>query len=469
MTYLGNPPVNGVFKKLDNISGSFNGSTTTFNLTSGGAATTPGLAQNLIISLGGVIQEPGSAFTINGSTVSFTSAPATNTTFWGIQLGDVGLATNPNQSAMTTQVFTATAGQTTFTVAGGYTAGQIQIFENGVQLVVGADVTASNGTTFVLTNAATVGDTLVAIVYSSFIVANAVAKSGDTMTGALTVPDLAYTGTLTGSTGVLNIGSGQLYKDSSGNVGIGTTTPNAASGYTNVTLNNTAGGIYDINVSGTLASRWYANSTGAFLGSNTSVPLIFNTVGTERARIDSSGNLLVGTTSPPNGNSKIVGLQTSTTSWAGYFRNSNASAAYALGVDSQTGENIYLYYQGTYKGLVSTSAGGTTYGTVSDYRLKENIAPMQGALELVSQLKPCTYAWKEGGSAGQGFIAHELAEVVPQAVYGEKDEVNADGSIKPQGVDYSKIVVHLVAACQELKAQNDELKARITALEGAAP
>ena len=469
MTYLGNPPVNGVFKKLDNISGSFNGSTTTFNLTSGGAATTPGLAQNLIISLGGVIQEPGSAFTINGSTVSFTSAPATNTTFWGIQLGDVGLATNPNQSAMTTQVFTATAGQTTFTVAGGYTAGQIQIFENGVQLVVGADVTASNGTTFVLTNAATVGDTLVAIVYSSFIVANAVAKSGDTMTGALTVPDLAYTGTLTGSTGVLNIGSGQLYKDSSGNVGIGTTTPNAASGYTNVTLNNTDGGIYDINVSGTLTSRWYANSTGAFLGSNTSVPLIFNTVGTERARIDSSGNLLVGTTSPPNGNSKIVGLQTSTTSWAGYFRNSNASAAYALGVDSQTGENIYLYYQGTYKGLVSTSAGGTTYGTVSDYRLKENIAPMQGALELVSQLKPCTYAWKEGGSAGQGFIAHELAEVVPQAVYGEKDEVNADGSIKPQGVDYSKIVVHLVAACQELKAQNDELKARITALEGAAP
>jgi hypothetical protein len=88
---------------------------------------------------------------------------------------------------MTTQVFTATAGQTTFTVAGGYTAGQIQVLRNGVQLVVGVDVTATNGTTFVLTNAATVGDTLVSIIYTSFIVANAVAKSGDTMTGNLNI------------------------------------------------------------------------------------------------------------------------------------------------------------------------------------------------------------------------------------------------------------------------------------------
>lgn len=188
MSYIGNPPVNGVFRKLDTIAASFNGSTTSFNLTSGGAAVSPGLTTNLIISLGGIIQEPNTAYTVNGSVISFTEAPKAGVSFWGIQLGDVGLASTPNQAAMTTQVFTATAGQTTFTVAGGYTAGQIQVLRNGVQLVVGVDVTATNGTTFVLTNAATAGDTLVAVIYTSFIVANAVAKSGDTMSGTLVAP-----------------------------------------------------------------------------------------------------------------------------------------------------------------------------------------------------------------------------------------------------------------------------------------
>jgi hypothetical protein len=187
MSYIGNPPVNGVFRKLDTIAASFNGSTTSFNLTSGGAPVIPGLTTNLIISLGGIIQEPNTAYTVNGSVISFTAAPPAGTSFWGIQLGDVGLAQTPNQNAMTTQVFTATAGQTTFTVNGGYTPGQLEVFRNGVMLVGGVDYTATNGTTFVLTNAATVGDTLVSVAYVSFIVANAVAKSGDTMTGNLNI------------------------------------------------------------------------------------------------------------------------------------------------------------------------------------------------------------------------------------------------------------------------------------------
>lgn len=187
MSYIGNPPVNGVFRKLDTIAASFNGSTTSFNLTSGGAPVIPGLTTNLIISLGGIIQEPNTAYTVNGSVISFTAAPPAGTSFWGIQLGDVGLAQTPNQNAMTTQVYTATAGQTTFTVNGGYTPGQLEVFRNGVMLVGGVDYTATNGTTFVLTNAATVGDTLVSVAYVSFIVANAVAKSGDTMTGNLNI------------------------------------------------------------------------------------------------------------------------------------------------------------------------------------------------------------------------------------------------------------------------------------------
>ena len=119
----------------------------------------------------------------------------------------------------------------------------------------------------------------------------------------------------------------------------------------------------------------------------------------------------------------------------------------------------------------SITQSGTTavlYNTTSDYRLKENIQPLSGALARVASLKPCTYTWKSAPEeTGEGFIAHELAEVCPQAVSGEKDAVNNDGSIKPQGIDTSYLVATLTAAIQEQQALITQLTARITALEGA--
>jgi hypothetical protein len=111
-------------------------------------------------------------------------------------------------------------------------------------------------------------------------------------------------------------------------------------------------------------------------------------------------------------------------------------------------------------GFINTIGSSTAYSTTSDYRLKTNVNPMTGALNVISALKPCTYEWKISGFGGEGFIAHELQQVIPHAVLGEKDAVNEDGSIKPQGVDYSKIVVHLVAAIQELTAKIEALEAR---------
>jgi predicted RecA/RadA family phage recombinase len=115
-----------------------------------------------------------------------------------------------------------------------------------------------------------------------------------------------------------------------------------------------------------------------------------------------------------------------------------------------------------------THNGSTTvqYITSSDYRLKENIASMTGALEKVALLKPVTYTWKDSGSDGQGFIAHELQEVVPDCVDGEKDAVNEDGSIKAQGIDTSFLVATLTAAIQELKAIVDTQAEQIKALQG---
>ena len=113
----------------------------------------------------------------------------------------------------------------------------------------------------------------------------------------------------------------------------------------------------------------------------------------------------------------------------------------------------------TNTGAISTTGTTTTYGTTSDYRLKENIAPMTGALTTVAALKPCTYTWKVDGSAGQGFIAHELQAVVPDAVTGDKDAVDEDGNPKYQGIDTSFLVATLTAAIQELKAEFDAYKA----------
>jgi len=272
--------------------------------------------------------------------------------------------------------------------------------------------------------------------------------------------DISYTGTLTGSTGVVNIGSGQVYKDASGNVGIGTSSPDSrltvqSGGDAQLTLKNTSG-----------TTRAYIGTAGIF----SSVPtdalriraevggIVFGIAGSETARIDASGNLLVGrTTAYSDGTLGIPLFQVKGVVGA-------AAAAFIATTTGAISIIGFVNPNGTV-GSISVNGTSTAYSTSSDYRLKNTIAPITGALAKVAALKPVTYKWNADGSDGEGFIAHELAEVCPHAVTGEKDAVDADGKPKYQGIDVSFLVATLTAAIQEQQALIQSLAQRISALE----
>jgi len=210
------------------------------------------------------------------------------------------------------------------------------------------------------------------------------------------------------------------------------------------------------------ASGW--NSALAFYTNGTTDGSTTNRI-TERARIDSSGNFLVGTTTTDIwiGSATNTGISLGPSGTATFSRSGFASLLVKR--VTSTGNLVEFGYGTTYLGQIATNGTTVSYETSSDYRLKNTIAPMTGALAKVALLKPCTYKWNADGSDGEGFIAHELAEVVPQCVTGEKDAVDAEGNPRYQGIDTSFLVATLTAAIQEQQALIQTLTARVAALE----
>lgn len=271
----------------------------------------------------------------------------------------------------------------------------------------------------------------------------------------LTEANPSYTGTLTGGTGVVNLGSGQLYKDASGNVGIGTSSPTSIAGYKSVTVSSTTGGWLEV-TNGTVRGVLQNGSGDVTLETRSAHPLIFGINGAEKARIDIGGNWLVGKTSTDT-TSGGLWLYSNLTYGRINFVKSTASGTAA------TPATVF-YYNGNSIGGINCTSTATAYSTSSDYRLKHNIQPMQNALAIVAQLKPVTYKWNADDSESQGFIAHELQAVVPECVTGEKDAVDADGNPKYQGIDTSFLVATLTAAIQEQQATILAQQTALTAL-----
>lgn len=117
-------------------------------------------------------------------------------------------------------------------------------------------------------------------------------------------------------------------------------------------------------------------------------------------------------------------------------------------------------------GSITTSGSTTSFNTSSDYRLKENVAPISDGIARLQQLSPSRFNFiSDPTKIVDGFIAHEVQAIVPEAVHGEKDAVDGDGAPIHQGIDQSKLVPLLTAALQEAVARIETLEARITTLE----
>jgi hypothetical protein len=139
------------------------------------------------------------------------------------------------------------------------------------------------------------------------------------------------------------------------------------------------------------------------------------------------------------------------------------------GADNAAGTNYALVFDdgdGTRQGEITFSGGTTTYGTSSDYRLKENVQPIENALNRLARLRPVKWNWKRNGLESEGFVAHELQEVVPIAVAGEKDAVNENGDPVYQSVGAANVVPLLTKALQEAMARIEQLEADVAALKG---
>ena len=262
--------------------------------------------------------------------------------------------------------------------------------------------------------------------------------------------------------------------DSSGKVGIGTNSPSSfdtdgddfvvsTSGHTGITINSGSAG------STSRGSIYFAEGTAgdadrtraAIQYQHGDDYMRFITNATERVRIDSSGNLGVGTTSPHNSDSADGGWHVKPSASAGgpsmaFKRPDSTGTTYAASFINGTTGVGWIYYNNS----------AATYSTASDYRLKENVTAISDGITRLKTLKPSRFNFKvDKDKTVDGFLAHEVSSIVPEAITGEKDAVDSDNKPLYQGIDQSKLVPLLTAALQEAIAKIETLETKVAALE----
>jgi hypothetical protein len=501
MSYIGNEPFSVAFL-TDTFSG--NGSTTSFTLSASPAGTS-----SILVAISGVVQDP-STYSVIGTTLTFSPAPPTGTGNISVRFLGIPASGVATTAYRTVTEFTATAGQTTFSVPS-YTPGFVDVYRNGVMLG-SADYTASNGVSVVLASGATSGDLVEVISFSVSSVANAIPStagsvgttniaSGVTINfadGSASAPSITNDGdTNTGiffpaaDTIAFAEGGAEVARfDSSGNLGIGTSSPSykldvtgqcrATTGWA-VSSDGSAFTPSGLNAIPNYGTGYITSTSITTLAGFGGVSLYTNQA--ERMRIDGSGRLLVGTTSVYSGLEKFIVLQTST-DWNSVFRTTNTSAnSYGVlvsYVNTPNGTGNWFYRAEDTNGTnirfeVRSNGGIGNYQAnnvnLSDAREKTNIELAGSYLDKICAIPVKTFNYidqnrEDDDGLTLGVIAQDVQAVAPELVMesnwaGKDEEPKMRLSIYQTDLQYA-----LMKCIQELKAEVDLLKAEVTALKG---
>ena len=395
-------------EKLDNIS--FSGSTATFNLTKGGTAFIPSSAECIRLAIDGI--EQGNNYTVSGSQITFDFTPSgSSTNNWIYHIG-VGVITTPGDGTVTLDKLSATGTKNSTTFLAG---------DNTFKTVSGTTIN-NNADNRVITGSG----------------------SANTLEGEA---NLTFDGTqlvLTDS----NEGTDNLL--------VKTTSDNSISMALEKSDIKFDIGL-DHNNDG--SKNFYIRERSED-GSTT------NAV---RMEIDSSGAVKI------NNRMFIDGdFDTSSTTFKlkAEFGGSASEAGISINdKDAATNNPHFVQFRRTNTIIGSISRNGSNdsvnYNTSSDYRLKDGIVDKTDGIEKLKQLKPRKFYWKSNTDKTlvDGFLAHEVTDIVPEAISGTKDAVDEDDNIISQAIDQSKLVPLLTAALKESITKIETLEAKVKTLE----
>tara|TARA_B100001250_G_scaffold68108_1_gene54613 strand:+ start:1388 stop:2824 length:1437 start_codon:yes stop_codon:yes gene_type:complete len=478
MPYLGPAPVVGRYLVVDDISSGFDGNEVNFNLTESTVAVKPGAAPNLLLSLGGVIQKPGTDFTINGSTLTFTTAPVAGTTFFATLLGDAYAVGTPSDG---TVIPASIASSGNFSFPGNLTTAGAMYVNGGT-------------TNTLLTLTSTDVNTSIKLVDDS---SHALVSYGSTNTLGLLLSSDAGNEVADSIIRFKVDNAEKVRITSAGELLIGTTTASTNvkvsivdTGTTLLRIENTDDGTAGIIFVNTGSSNWQISNTNAVLK--------FAVAGNERLSFAYSGQIAMGTAAVESGwaitntiaeegiVTKVASITDDTmciAAQAWSTENSKNRKAY-VGLRKASGEEAsgFVYMQQRDAGnsylftdnsnivrITNTQANiGSTTGTVvgdqtSDIRLKNNLGNVTYGLTEINAINPIKFTMKKDTTRQRiGFSAQDVKTIIPEAVYETKETIEVDSSNVEDvlAMEYVALIPVLVNAVKELSA-------KVTALESA--
>ncbi len=467
MAYIGKSIESGTFSVLDTSGNTYNGSNVTFNL-----GTQVGSPAQLLVSHDGVIQKPGTDYSLatGGTQITFSTAPASGASIFIVEIS--GAVGGPLDSDLNgTELILDADGDTSITAD---TDDQIDV------KIAGADDFSFTANTFTAASGSTIAGQAIT---ATTVVGSGAAQFATAGIGAAKDLGVGLHIKTADSSASANADADELViENGTSGAGVGISLLSATNGEARLNFGDSG----DDNI-GQIFYNHGNNSMSFLVNAATSM------------LIDSSGHLKIGGADNTVGaNCAITNNTTETTL---EIQNEATSGTHRC-VDFRNGD-------GDIAGSINinTSGDAVSFETSSDYRLKENVVDLTGAITRVKNLKPKRFNFKvDTDTTLDGFLAHEAQSVVPEAVSGTKDEtetrknivVNAKGNVKScniteeewtqgksigefandtqwfaskefmvkQGIDQAKLVPLLTAALQEAITKIETLETKVTALEG---